>query len=432
MAGKSINIITLGCSKNRVDSEKLLRQLEVAGHTVEYDRFDYESDIVVINTCGFINDAKEESVETILDFVNARREGRIEALHVMGCLSERYMDDLRKEIPEVDSYFGVNDIASVVRGLGSRFNSEYELGRILTGPPHYAYLKISEGCDRTCAFCAIPAIRGRYSSRPIDELFAEAEELAAGGVRELILIAQDLSYYGLDLYGSQMLSPLVEKLLEIKSLKWIRLHYLYPANFPMEIIELMKKEPRLCRYIDLPVQHISERVLSKMRRSHRGDETRRLLETIRKELPDAVIRTTLIAGHPGESAKEFNELAAFVKDFRFDRLGVFPYSHEENTYGALKYRDTISAKEKGRRVELLMEMQEIIASELNEARLGSIMEVVVDRQEGVFLACRGYGDSPDVDQEIMVPAKDGIVPGEFINVRITRSEGFDLYGEIHY
>lgn len=423
--------MTLGCSKNTVDSEKLLKQAEAAGYSVVFDSSASGSDIVIVNTCGFINDAKEQSVDTILDFARAKKAGEIESLYVMGCLSERYMDDLRGEIPEVDSYFGVNSAADIIRKLGSSFRRELEPERIITGPGYYAYLKISEGCDRTCAFCAIPGIRGKYRSRSIEDLSHEASRLASAGVKELILIAQDLSYYGLDLYKKQMLTELVSSLCRTEGIEWIRLHYLYPANFPTGLIELMKREPKVCRYIDLPVQHISDNVLSRMRRSHSSDETRKLLEHIRRELPGVAIRTTLIVGHPGETGSDFEELTRFVDQFRFDRLGVFTYSHEEDTYGFAHYDDDVPEEVKRARADSIMELQQQISSSLNEKLIGSVMEVIIDRREGLYYYARSRSDSPEVDQEILIPAnKHSLSPGTITDVTITGSSEFDLVGEI--
>jgi ribosomal protein S12 methylthiotransferase len=427
---KTLNIVTLGCSKNTVDSEKLMKQAEAAGYSVVYDRTEADSDIVVINTCGFINDAKEESIDTIVRFVSAKENGMVGSLYVMGCLSERYMDDLKKEIPEVDNYFGVNDIKGILGSLGGEFRDSLYSDRILTGPGYYAYLKISEGCDRTCSFCAIPGIRGRYISRSIENLVEESRILAEKGVKELILIAQDLSYYGLDLYGKQSLVELVRELSSIDGIEWIRLHYLYPANFPLELLHLMKENKKVCRYIDLPIQHISTVVLDKMRRSHSGKATRDLLNKIREILPDAAIRTTLITGHPGEGEKEYNELLAFIRDFRFNRLGVFTYSHEEDTYGYINYHDDIPARVKQHRADEIMAVQQQISSELNERIRGSVQEVIIDRREGIYYIGRSRFDSPDVDQEVLIPANNNnFIPGDIIKVKITGSNEFDLIGE---
>lgn len=428
MNNKKINIVTLGCSKNLVDSEKLLKQLNAGGYEVIYDSNDTSAGTVIINTCGFINDAKEESVDTILRFVKAKCAGYINNLYVMGCLSERYMDALKHEIPEVKKYFGVNNMTDILNELGLNLRDDLLTERTITGPGHYAYLKISEGCNRTCAFCAIPAIRGKYISRPVEELVKEASLLAENGVKELILIAQDLSYYGIDLYRKQALPELVKELLKIDSLEWIRLHYLYPANFPMELIPLIRDNPRICRYIDIPVQHITDNMLGLMKRSHSRKETVNILNTLRKEIPGAVIRTTLIAGHPGETEQDFQELKSFISHFRFDRLGVFAYSHEEDTYSYKEYNDEISGDVKESRVAELMEIQQNISAELNETNVGKIFKVIIDRREGEYFVGRTEYDSPEVDQEVLIPVENNLKPGNFYNIRITQSTDFDLYG----
>jgi ribosomal protein S12 methylthiotransferase len=426
---KKINIVTLGCSKNIVDSEKLLKQLHAGGYEVIHNSDELSAGIVIINTCGFINDAKEESVDTILRFVKAQKSGQIDNLYVMGCLSERYADALKHEIPEVKKYFGVNNMTDILAELGVDVRKDLLTERTITGPGHYAYLKISEGCNRTCAFCAIPAIRGRYISRPIEDLVKEASKLAHNGVKELILIAQDLSYYGLDLYKKQALSELVTELLKIKSLEWIRLHYLYPANFPEELIPLIKENSRICRYIDIPIQHITDNMLGLMKRSHNRKETVAILNKLRNEIPGAVIRTTLIAGHPGETEQDFLELKDFISDFRFDRLGVFAYSHEEDTYSYDEYKDEIPEDAKESRVAELMEVQQIISAELNESLVGKIFKVIIDRKEGEFFIGRTEYDSPEVDQEVLIPAEHNLKPGDFYNILINKSSEFDLYGE---
>jgi ribosomal protein S12 methylthiotransferase len=428
MKNKKINIVTLGCSKNVVDSEKLMKQLEAGGYSVTYDSDDFSAGIVIINTCGFINDAKEESIDTILRYVRARESGHIENLYVMGCLAERYIDTLKTEIPEVDHYFGVNNIADILKETGVTYRPDLSISRTLTGPGHYAYLKVSEGCDRSCAFCAIPAIRGKCISRPIGELVSEAEQLAKSGVKELILIAQDLSYYGLDLYKKRMLPGLVSELLNIQSLEWIRLHYLYPADFPLELIGLISENPRICRYIDIPIQHISDRILGIMKRSHSRAETEAILHKIRKEIPGVVIRTTLITGHPGETEKEFSELAEFVREFRFDRLGVFAYSHEDDTYSYNNYKDDVQDDIKLSRVSELMEIQQAISAELNEKYVGQTMKVIIDRREDDLFVGRTEFDSPEVDQEVLISDEFDLKTGNFYNVKITRSSEFDLYG----
>jgi ribosomal protein S12 methylthiotransferase len=425
---RKINIVTLGCSKNLVDSEKLIRQIEAGGYKVIHDSDDLTAETVIINTCGFINDAKEESIDTILRFANANRSGHPENLYVIGCLAERYVNLLKSEIPEVDKYFGVNSMTEILKELGISLNHDLLHQRTLTGPGHFAYLKISEGCDRNCSFCAIPAIRGKYVSRPVEELVEEASVLAKNGVKELILIAQDLSYYGLDLYKTQKLPELVNELLKINEFEWIRLHYLYPANFPYELIPLIRNNRRICRYIDIPVQHISGKILEMMKRSHNEAETIELLSTLRNELPDAVIRTTLITGHPGETVKEYNHLKRFISHFRFDRLGIFPYSHEEGTYSYMNYEDKISMKTKKRRVAELMEIQQAISGELNSLQVNKVLKVIIDRIEGDFFVGRTEYDSPEVDQEVLVGTEYRLEPGNFYYVRITKATEFDLYG----
>jgi len=426
---KKLNIVTLGCSKNVVDSEKLLRQIQAGGYSVVYDPSDVISDIAIINTCGFINDAREESIETILRFVNASRKGQIKNLYVMGCLSERYMDELKREIPEVKKYFGVHNMNEILEELGIDFQKEFLSERTLTGPRHYAYLKVSEGCDRNCAFCSIPLIRGKCVSQPVEGLIKEAEKLASQGVKELILVAQDLSYYGIDLYKAQRLPQLVSELCKIESLEWIRLHYLYPANFPEEIITLMKENPRVCRYIDIPIQHISGRILGLMKRSHGSVETKKLLSLFRTELPDAAIRTTLIAGHPGETEKEFNELKEFISEFRFDRLGVFAYSHEEGTFSFNNYKDEIPEKVKEKRVAELMSVQQSISEELNREKIGKVLKVIIDSREGDFFSGRTEYDSPEVDNEVLISSQYDLEPGNFYNILITGATSFDLSGK---
>lgn len=429
MNNKKINIVTLGCSKNVVDSEKLLKQLHAGGYEVFYNSDDFEAGTVIINTCGFINDAKEESVDTILRFVKAQKSGHIDNLYVMGCLSERYADALKHEIPEVKKYFGVNNMNDVLAELGVSYRKDLMTDRTITGPGHYAYLKISEGCNRVCAFCAIPAIRGKYISRPIEELVKEASQLAGNGVKELILIAQDLSYYGLDLYKKQALPELVTELLKLESLEWIRLHYLYPANFPLELIPIIRENPRICRYIDIPIQHITDNMLEMMKRSHNRKETLAILNTLRNEIPGAVIRTTLIAGHPGETEKDFLELKDFISEFRFDRLGVFAYSHEEDTFSYKEYEDEIPSDLKESRVAELMEIQQNISAELNESAVGRIFKVIIDRKEGEFFVGRTEFDSPEIDQEVLIAEVHNLKPGNFYNILITQTTDFDLYGE---
>ena len=429
MNSKKINIVTLGCSKNVVDSEKLLKQLHSGGYEVIHNAEENDAGIVIINTCGFINDAKEESVDTILRYVKAQMSGQIDNLYVMGCLSQRYADALKHEIPEVKKYFGVNNITDILSELGIRFRNDLSTERTITGPGHYAYLKISEGCNRICAFCAIPFIRGKYISRPIDDLVKEAGQLAVSGVKELILIAQDLIYYGLDIYKRQALPELITELLKIESFEWIRLHYLYPANIPSGLIQIMKDNTRICRYIDIPIQHITENMLDKMKRSHNREETLSILTRLRNEIPGAVIRTTLIAGHPGETEEDFLELRDFISAFRFDRLGVFAYSHEEDTYAYKEYEDEIPQDIKEARMAELMEVQQNISSELNELTVGKIFKVIIDRREGEYFIGRTEFDSPEIDQDVLITNEYDLKPGNFYSILITKSTEFDLYGE---
>jgi ribosomal protein S12 methylthiotransferase len=430
MKNKKINIITLGCSKNLVDSEKLLRQIRSGGFEITHNSEDLSAGTVIINTCGFINDAKEESVDTILKYVRARERGDINNLYVMGCLSERYMDDLKTEIPGVNRYFGVNNMNDILNELGLKYRDDLRYQREISGPGHYAYLKVSEGCDRSCSFCAIPAIRGKCVSRPLEELVSEARYLADAGVKELILIAQDLSYYGIDLYKTQKLPELMTDLLKIESFEWIRLHYLYPASFPMELIPIIRDNPRICRYIDIPVQHISDKMLGLMKRSHNRSKTLSVLHKLREEIPGSVIRTTLIAGHPGETEDDFNELMEFVREFRFDRLGVFAYSHEEDTFSYNNYKDEIPDEVKESRVSAIMNLQQGISAELNEKLAGKVFKVLIDRREGEFFAGRTEYDSPEVDQEVLIPAEYDLKPGNFYQVLITQTTEFDLFGKL--
>jgi ribosomal protein S12 methylthiotransferase len=429
MKRNRVNIITLGCSKNTVDSQKLMRQLQAGGYSVTAESSD-PADIVIINTCGFIHDAKEESVETIIKQAEALvREGRGKLL-VMGCLVERYRRELQESLPEVDTWFGVNRPREIISHLGLSYQEELTGERVIIGPRHYAYLKISEGCDRTCAFCAIPDIRGRYLSTPVEVLVDEARFLALEGVKELILIAQDLTLYGTDIYGRQMLPDLVRQLSALDGIEWIRLHYLYPVDFPYEILEMMQSDHKICRYVDIPVQHISDNVLTKMRREHDSAGTRRLLGDIRRMVPDAAVRTTVIAGHPGETEKEFRELLAFIREQRFDRLGAFRYSHEENTHGFMNYSDEIPEKTKERRVARIMKLQQGISAEKNASLTGTVMKVIIDRKEGLFHIGRSQYDSPEVDQEILITSRKKIEPGTFVDVKVTGSTEFDLYAEL--
>lgn len=422
---KTVNVITLGCSKNLVDSEVMLRQLQAAGLKTLHDSA-ADANVVIINTCGFINDAKEESVNTIMQWVKARKEDRIEKLFVMGCLSQRYRDDLSREIPEVDGFFGVNDLNAILTSLNAPFRKDLLSERLITTPPHFAYFKISEGCDRKCSFCAIPGIRGKNISKPIEDLVAEARFLAKSGVKELILIAQDLTWYGVDLYGKKQLHILLDKLAEVEDIEWIRLHYAYPAGFPVKVLDAINDHPQICRYIDIPLQHINSRILKSMGRGLNAEGTRKLIDTIRERVPGIAIRTSFIVGYPGETAAEFNELKQFVKDYGFERMGVFTYSHEENTPAA-RLKDDIRPAVKARRAEELMLIQQDISLERNTRLIGSRMRVMVDREENGSWIGRTEFDSPEVDNEVIITEwKTSPSPGQLIEVTITGAEMYDL------
>ena len=429
MKKQKINVVTLGCSKNLVDSEVLLNQLSMDGFEVMHDSND-TSDIVVINTCGFINDAKEESVNTILQFVDVKSRGAIEKLYVMGCLSERYKSDLETEVPEVDKFFGKFDLKALVGELKATYRPEFIYERKITTPSHFAYLKISEGCNRVCAFCAIPGMTGKHQSRSIEDLVKEAKYLSKNGVKEILLIAQDLSYYGIDLYGKGMLAELIQKIAEVDGIEWIRLHYLYPTKFPMDILPLFKSVPKLCKYIDIPLQHSSNNVLKHMLRHVTTEETEALLQKIKEEVPGIAIRTTMLVGHPGETDEDFEQLKDFVKRHRFDRLGAFTYSHEEGTYGFKKYEDNIPEEVKQARQEELMEVQQIISSQLNAARVGQTLNVIIDREDDEFYVGRTEFDSPEVDGEVLISKEVKLKKGQFYPVEITSAEEFDLYGKV--
>ncbi len=428
---KKINVITLGCSKNTVDSEHLMAQLAAAGYTLSFDSDRTDAKVVVINTCGFIGDAKQESIETILDAVAAKEAGLIEKLFVIGCLSERYANELREEIPEVDDYFGVKDWAEIVATLGAEYKAENETERVLTTPKHYAYLKISEGCNWLCGYCAIPLIRGKHESVPMEQVLEEARKLAARGVKEIMVIAQDTTYYGIDLYGRRRLADLLTELCRIEGIEWIRLHYAYPAAFPEDVIEVMAREPKICKYLDIPFQHISDNMLSAMKRRHSKAEAMELIARLRERIPDIALRTTLLVGYPGETAEDIAELEQFVRDVRFERLGVFPYSEEEGTYSAENLKDDVPEEEKQRRADRIMLIQEQIALENNLSRVGRTMRVVVDSRQGDYYVARSEYDSPEVDQEILIPVElRQLRRGHFYDVRITDAEGYDLYGEV--
>lgn len=424
---KKINVITLGCSKNIYDSEVLINQLKANNKEVVHEQ---NGDIVVINTCGFIDNAKEESINTILECVKQKEEGTIEKIFVTGCLSERYKPDLEKEIPNVDQYFGTRELPLLLKALGADYKHELVGEKLITTPRHYAYLKISEGCDRPCSFCAIPLIRGKHISTPIEELVKEAQSLARGGTKELILIAQDLTYYGLDLYKKRALADLLKELIKVEGIEWIRLHYAFPTGFPMDVLELMKNEPKICNYIDIPLQHISSDILKSMKRGTTKEKTNRLLNFFRSKVPDMAIRTTLIVGYPGETQEHFEELKNWVIEQRFDRLGCFSYSHEENT-SAYSLEDSLSDEEKMNRVNEIMEIQSQISWELNQEKIGKTYKCIIDRKEGDYYIARTEYDSPDVDNEVLISAHDVYLSvGSFVSVKINRAEDFDLYGEL--
>lgn len=424
---KKINVITLGCSKNVYDSEVLMGQLKANGKEVVHEK---RGDIVVINTCGFIDNAKEESVNTILDAVEAKKRGEIEKVFVTGCLSERYKPDLIKEIPDVDQYFGTRDLPILLKHLGADYKHELVGERLTTTPKHYAYLKISEGCDRPCSFCAIPLMRGGHISQPIENLVKEAEKLAKNGTKELILIAQDLTYYGLDIYKRRALGDLLKALVKVDGIEWIRLHYAFPTGFPEDVLEIIKEEPKVCNYIDIPLQHINTEILKSMKRGTTHEKTDALLTKFREKVPDMAIRTTLIVGYPGETEERFQELKDWVIEQRFDRLGCFTYSHEENTT-AYDLEDNVPQEVKEARVEEIMALQSQISWEKNQEKIGKVFRCIFDRKEGNYFVGRTEFDSPDVDNTVLIPAENTYISiGEFANVKITSAEEFDLYGEL--
>lgn len=421
-----INVVTLGCSKNVYDSEVLMGQLKAGGKEVVHEQ---QGNIVVINTCGFINNAKEESINTILDYVQRKEEGLVDKVYVMGCLSERYKPDLEKEIPDVDQYFGTTELPALLKVLGADYKHELIGERLTTTPKNYAYLKIAEGCDRPCSFCAIPLMRGSHKSTPIEDLVTEAEKLASKGVKELILIAQDLTYYGLDLYKERKLADLLRALVKVEGIEWIRLHYAFPTGFPMDVIQVMSEEPKICNYLDIPLQHISDSILKSMRRGTTREKTTKLLKNFREKLPEMAIRTTLIVGYPGETEEDFNTLKEFVKEMRFDRLGCFTYSHEENTH-AYNLVDDVPEEVKLQRANEIMEIQSQISWELNQGKVGKTFRCLIDRKEGNYFVGRTEYDSPDVDNEVLIDARKHYVKtGEFLTVKITDAADYDLFGE---
>ena len=432
MKRNTIDIVSLGCSKNLVDSEQLMRQLEAEGFRVTHDAQKPEGAIAVINTCGFIGDAKEESINMILEFAQAKEEGRLQRLYVMGCLSERYLKELAIEIPQVDKFYGKFNWKELLHDLGKTYHEELRMERRLTTPPHYAYLKIAEGCDRQCSYCAIPIITGHHVSRPMEEILEEVRHLVSQGVKEFQVIAQELTYYGVDLYHKQMLPQLVEQMAQIPGVEWIRLHYAYPAHFPMDLLRVMRDYPNVCRYLDIALQHISDHMLSLMRRHVTKAETYRLIEALRREVPGIHLRTTLMVGHPGETEADFEELKAFVRQVRFDRMGAFAYSEEEGTYSAQHYKDDIPQAVKQARLDELMDIQENISTELNAAKIGQSLKTIIDRREGDYYVGRTEFDSPEVDPEVLItpPAGTTLRTGDFYEVTITDAESYDLYGEI--
>ncbi len=422
-----INVVTLGCSKNVYDSEVLMGQLKANNKEVVHEE---EGNIVVINTCGFINNAKEESVNTILEYVQKKEEGAVDKVFVTGCLSERYKPDLQKEIPDVDQYFGTTELPRLLKALGADYKHELIGERLTTTPKNYAYLKIAEGCDRPCSFCAIPLMRGSHKSTPIEELVVEAEKLATNGVKELILIAQDLTYYGLDLYKKRNLAELLQRLVRVDGIEWIRLHYAFPTGFPMDVLNVMNNEPKICNYLDIPLQHISDRILKSMRRGTTQEKTTKLLKEFRTTVPNMTIRTTLIVGYPGETEEDFEILKNWVKEMRFERLGCFTYSHEENTH-AFNLEDDVLQEVKQERANEIMEIQSQISWELNQQKIGKEFKVVIDRKEGDYFVGRTEFDSPDVDNEVLINASETYLKtGEFANVKITDAADFDLYAEV--
>lgn len=422
-----INVITLGCSKNVYDSEVLMGQLKASGKDVVHEE---EGNIVVINTCGFINNAKEESVNTILEYMHKKEDGEVDKVFVTGCLSERYKPDLQKEIPNVDQYFGTTELPGLLKALGADYKHELIGERLTTTPKNYAYLKIAEGCDRPCSFCAIPLMRGKHKSTPIEDLVIEAEKLAANGVKELILIAQDLTYYGLDLYKKRNLAELLENLVKVEGIDWIRLHYAFPTGFPMDVLDLMNREPKICNYLDIPLQHISDSILKSMRRGTTKEKTTKLLKEFRKAVPNMTIRTTLIVGYPGETEEDYQTLKEWVREMRFERLGCFTYSHEENTH-AFNLEDDVPQEVKQERANEIMEIQSQISWELNQEKIGQEFKVVIDRKEGDYFIGRTESDSPDVDNEVLIDAsKTYLKTGEFTTVKVIEAEDFDLYAEV--
>ena len=430
MRKNTIDIITLGCSKNLVDSERLMRQLELSGYKVTHDSDDPRGEIAVVNTCGFIGDAKEESINMILELGERKRKGLLKKLYVMGCLSERYLADLESELPEVDHFYGKFNWTELLAELGKQYHPECADERHLTTPSHYAYLKISEGCDRRCSYCAIPIITGRHRSRPMEDILQEVRSLVEQGVKEFQVIAQELTYYGVDLYHERRIAQLVEAIAEVPGVEWVRLHYAYPTDFPMELLRVMREHNNICRYLDIALQHCADNVLSAMHRHVNSQQTYELIEKLRAEVPGIHIRTTLIVGHPGETEEDFKQLIDFVKWARFERMGAFAYSEEEGTYSALHYQDDIPQEVKEARLSKLMRVQQAISADVQESKVGQTMRVIIDRQEGDYFVGRTEFDSPEVDPEVLIHADEGLAlpTGSFQWVRIDSADDFDLYG----
>lgn len=429
-AQNTIDIISLGCSKNLVDSEKLMLQLQANGFKVTHDPIVSKGKIVIINTCGFIGDAKEESINMILEFAEKKQKGEINKLIVTGCLSGRYADELAKEIPEVDAYYGKFAWKEIISDLGKSYQQDLQFERTLTSPSHYAYLKIAEGCNHGCSYCAIPIITGAYQSVPMEDIVEEVTRLVSHGVKEFQVIAQDVTYYGRDLYKKAMLPELVERISEVKGVEWIRLHYAYPTLFPMDLLRVMREKENVCKYLDIAFQHISDPVLKAMRRNTSAEETVQLIETIRRAVPGIHLRTTLIAGHPGETEEDFQQLMEFVRTSRFERMGTFAYSEEEGTYSAEHYKDDVSEEVKQQRVDQLMALQQRISSEVNAAKIGQTMKVIIDREEEEYYIGRTEFDSPEVDPEVLITKDKPLHIGDFYSVLITDSESFELYGTV--
>ena len=430
MVKNRVDIITLGCSKNLVDSEHLMRQFEAAGYEVRHDAEKVTGEIVVINTCGFIGDAKEESINMILNFVAAKAKKKIKKLYVMGCLSERFMTELAGEIPEVDKFYGKFDWNKLLDDLGKEYVPDLRLERILTTPSHYAYIKIAEGCNRMCSYCAIPIITGHYQSRPMEDIIEEIEMLVRKGVKEFQIIAQDLTYYGMDIYKKFCIAELVDRIASVPGVEWVRLHYAYQASFPYDRLPVMRKHANVCKYLDIALQHISDNMLRMMHRHVTKEETYELLSRIRKEVPGIHIRTTLMVGHPGEGESDFEELKEFVRKARFERMGAFAYSEEEGTFSAEHYSDDIPEEVKQRRLDELMAIQEEIAAEINVSKVGQEMKVIIDREEEEYYIGRTEFDSPEVDPEVLIGKEKPLIIGDFYNVRITDAQTFDLFGEV--